>query len=116
MNTTLNISAYKFVALPDANDLQVTLEARANALALKGTILLAGEGINLFLAGAAEAVHGFVDQLRADARFSDMTPKESWSANSPFKKMRVKVKNEIIRMNHPAIQPAAGRGTTAARA
>jgi UPF0176 protein len=109
VNTTLNISAYKFVALPDAHDLQVTFEARATALALKGTILLAGEGINLFLAGAADAVHGFVDQLRADPRFSDMAPKESWSASSPFKKMRVKVKNEIIRMNHPAIQPAAGR-------
>ena len=109
MNTTLNISSYKFVALPDAIDLQATLLARALALELKGTILLAGEGINLFLAGPADAVRGFVDQLRQDVRFADLAPKESWSDHQPFKKMLVKVKGEIIRMNHPAIQPQAGR-------
>jgi UPF0176 protein len=109
VNTTLNISSYKFVALPDAIDLQATLLARALALELKGTILLAEEGINLFLAGPAVAVHGFMDQLRTDARFADLAPKESWSDHQPFKKMLVKVKGEIIRMNHPAIQPQAGR-------
>ena len=109
MNTTLNISAYKFVALTDAPALRVTLLERALALQLRGTILLAGEGINLFLAGNGDAVRRFVDQLRGDERFNDMVPKESWSAHQPFKKMLVKVKDEIIRMNHPAIQPAAGR-------
>ena len=109
MNTTLNISSYKFVALPDAAELQATLLARARALELKGTILLATEGINLFLAGPAEAVRSFVDQLRLDTRFADLAPKESWSDHQPFKKMLVKVKPEIIRMNHPAIQPQAGR-------
>lgn len=109
MNTTLNISAYKFINLPDAAALCPLLLERARGLALKGTILLAEEGINLFLAGPAQAVRGFVAQLQADARFADIVPKESWSAQSPFKKMLVKVKPEIIRMNHPAIKPAAGR-------
>lgn len=109
MNTTLNISAYKFVALPDAAELRTTLLERALSWQLKGTILLAEEGINLFLAGPAEAVHGFVTQLQADARFSDIAPKESWSAQQPFKKMLVKVKPEIIRMDCPTIVPAAGR-------
>ncbi len=109
MNTILNISAYKFVPLPDAEALREVLLARAQALQLKGTILLAEEGINLFLAGPAEAVRGFVAQLRSDERFADMAPKESWSEKTPFKKMLVKVKREIIRMDHPAIQPAAGR-------
>ena len=109
MNTTLNISSYKFVALPDATNLQATLLERALALQLKGTILLATEGINLFLAGSADTVRSFVDQLRTDARFADLAPKESWSDHQPFKKMLVKVKGEIIRMNHPAIQPQAGR-------
>jgi UPF0176 protein len=109
VNTILNISAYKFVPLPDAEALREVLLARAQALQLKGTILLAEEGINLFLAGPAEAVRGFVAQLQSDARFSDVAPKESWSAQPPFKKMLVKVKREIIRMDHPAIQPAAGR-------
>ncbi len=109
MNTTLNISAYKFISLPDAEALRSCLHERALALDLKGTILLAEEGINLFLAGPVEAVRGFVTQLQADERFSDIVPKESWSDHQPFKKMLVKVKLEIIRMNHPAIQPSAGR-------
>ena len=109
MNTILNISTYKFVALPDTTELQATLLAHALQSELKGTILLASEGINLFLAGSPDAVRGFIAQLRLDARFADLAPKESWSDHQPFKKMLVKVKLEIIRMNHPAIQPAAGR-------
>jgi UPF0176 protein len=109
MTSVLNISAYKFVPLPDVNALRDSLLARATALQLKGTILLAEEGINLFLAGPAPAVQRFLAQLRQDARFADLAPKESWSAAQPFKKMLVKVKREIIRMDHPAIRPAQGR-------
>lgn len=109
MNQILNISCYKFVALPDAVDLRQPCLDQALACQLKGTILIAEEGINFFLAGRAEDVHGFVDWLRADTRFADLAPKESWSATQPFRKMLVKVKNEIIRMNHPSIRPAQGR-------
>ncbi len=105
----LNISAYKFVPLPDASALRERLHACATGLALKGTVLLAEEGINLFLAGPASAVREFVAQLREDKRFSDLNPKESWSERQPFRKMLVKVKREIIRMNHPTIRPAQGR-------
>lgn len=109
MNRILNISAYKFIPLPDAATLRERLLQRALALQLKGTVLLAEEGINLFLAGPGEAVRQFVAELQADARFADLAPKESWSAHQPFKKMLVKVKREIIRMNHPTIRPAEGR-------
>lgn len=109
MNTVLNISAYKFVPLLDAPALREALLGRAVALQLKGTILLAEEGINLFLAGPAEDVRGFVAQLHTDSRFTDITPKESWSASQPFKKMLVKVKREIIRMDCPTIVPATER-------
>jgi UPF0176 protein len=109
VNSILNISAYKFVTLPDAKHLRELLLHRANALQLKGTILLAEEGINLFLAGPEWYVRGFVAQLHTDKRFADIAPKESWSDTQPFKKMLVKVKGEIIRMNHPAIRPANGR-------
>jgi len=109
VNRILNISAYKFVPLPDAEALRERLLARALALGLKGTVLLAEEGINLFLAGPAEAVRSLVAELQADARLADLVPKESWSAHQPFKKMLVKVKREIIRMNHPTIRPAEGR-------
>ena len=109
MNQILNISCYKFVALPDAQDLRQPYLDNALARRLKGTILIAEEGINFFLAGRADDVHGFVDWLRADPRLADLAPKESWSDSQPFRKMLVKVKNEIIRMNHPSIRPAQGR-------
>jgi UPF0176 protein len=105
----LNIAAYKFVGIDDSAALREQLRARSHALALKGTILLAPEGINLFLAGEKDHVRSFLGELRADARFADLEAKESWSQAQPFRRMLVKLKREIIRMDHPAIQPAAGR-------
>lgn len=116
MNTVLNISTYKFVPLPNAAALREVLLGRAQALQLKGTILLAEEGINMFLAGPADDVRSFVTQLQQDPRFADIAPKESWSDTQPFKKMLVKVKGEIIRMNHPTIKPADGRAPSVAPA
>jgi len=107
MPSILNISSYKFVTLPDAQALRDTLYERALALNLKGTVLLAEEGINLFLAGPAQAVRSWVSQLQQDTRFADVSPKESWSDHVPFGKLLVKVKGEIIRMNHPTIRPDA---------
>ncbi len=109
MNTILNISTYKFVPVPDTEALQQRCLDKALALELKGTMLIAEEGINLFLAGTAAAVRAFVAFLQEDPRFADIQPKESWSATQPFRKMLVKVKREIIRMNHPAIRPSQGR-------
>jgi UPF0176 protein len=109
VNSVLNISAYRFVAIDDPQALRNTLLADARDRALLGTILLAHEGINLFIAGDAAAVREFLDALRADSRFASLDVKESWSAEPPFRKLLVKVKREIIRMNHPAVQPAQGR-------
>ncbi len=109
MPEILNIAAYKFVPLDDAAALREKLLARTVALGLKGTIVLAAEGINMVLAAPADALRGFVAELCADARFADLQIKESWSAAQPFGRMLVKCKREIIRMGHPAIQPAAGR-------
>ena len=116
MNAVLNISAYKFIPLPDAQEVREVLFARALALNLKGTILLAEEGINMFLAGPELAVRDFITQLHTDPRFADIAPKESWSDTQPFKKMLVKVKGEIIRMNHPTIKPANARAPAVAPA
>lgn len=105
----LNISAYKFVTLPDAHQVRDALFTSAHELGLRGTVLLAEEGINLFLAGGEQAVREWVARLRSDSRFADVEPKESCSASIPFRKLLVKVKREIIRMNMPAIRPASGR-------
>lgn len=116
MASVLNVSAYLFTHIADPAELRVVLRDRAEAAALRGTILLAEEGINLFLAGAADAVRGFVDELRADERFAALTTKESWSDDQPFGRMLVKVKREIIRMDRPAIRPEAGRAPAVAPA
>ena len=115
MNDILNISAYKFVDIADPQGLREPWLARALDEGLKGTILLAREGVNLFLAGPEAAVRAFVGFMHQDARFADIAPKESWSDTQPFKRMLVKCKNEIIRMNHPTIRPA-GRRAPAVRA
>ena len=109
MHHVLNISAYKFVTIADGEALRASIHSQAGERGLKGTVLLAEEGINLFLAGSAEGVRGFVAWLQQDSRFSDLAPKESWSDEVPFRKLLVKVKREIIRMNHPTIRPHAGR-------
>lgn len=116
MTGILNVSAYLFTEIADRDTLRPRLKERADAAELRGTILLAEEGINLFLAGAPDAVRGFVDDLRADARFAELTTKESWSADQPFQRMLVKLKREIIRMDHPTIRPAEGRAPAVAPA
>jgi UPF0176 protein len=109
VNTILNIAAYKFVDLGDRSELQPHLRARCEALCIKGTILLAEEGINLFLAGTEAGVRTLLVELRSDPRFADLYAKESWSQTVPFKRLYVKLKREIIRMDHPTIRPVNGR-------
>ncbi|OAS83820.1 sulfurtransferase [Achromobacter xylosoxidans] len=109
MSSVVNIAAYKFVSLDALPELRARLLAEAGAAGLKGTILLAEEGINLFLAGAADGIDTFLRGLRGYARFADLEVKFSHSAQVPFRKLLVKIKREIIRMNHPAIRPEAGR-------
>jgi UPF0176 protein len=109
VNQVLNISGYKFVAIGQPQELQRTLHTRGTALRLRGTILLAHEGINLVLAGAPADIDSFLQALRADERLADFRATQTWSAAQPFRKLRVKVKREIIRMNQPAIRPAQQR-------
>ncbi|QWE20213.1 sulfurtransferase [Polynucleobacter sp. AP-Kolm-20A-A1] len=109
MKSILNIAAYLFVSLDGLPELRSKMLDECNSRQLKGTILLTGEGINMFLAGKTDELRGFLDWLRLDPRFKPLEAKESWSDEQPFKKMLIKLKNEIIRMNHPAIRPEEGR-------
>lgn len=104
-----NIAAYHFVAIADPDALAATLHGRAEAGGLRGTVLVAGEGINLFLAGEAVAMEAFVDALRADPRFATITVKASRSRAQPFARLKVKVKPEIIAFRRDEAAPLAGR-------
>jgi UPF0176 protein len=101
----LNIAAYHFVAIDDPRVLADALLARAQTAGLLGTILVAPEGLNLFLAGAPVALRGFLDQLRADPRFATLLVKESHSQAVPFARLKAKVKPEIITFRHDGTAP-----------
>jgi UPF0176 protein len=105
----VNISAYKFVTLDDTGDLRPRFLQRCLDLELKGTILLAPEGINMFLAGSRAAIDGYLAWMRQDARLADIAPKESLSERQPFRRMLVRLKKEIITMKNPVIKPELGR-------
>ncbi|MCE7506327.1 sulfurtransferase [Polynucleobacter sp. IMCC30063] len=109
MSPILNIASYQFVEIENPSELRQSALAECERLHLKGTILLAPEGINLFLAGTENAVRTFVAWLRNDPRFAQIEAKESWSDVQPFRRLLIKIKAEIIRMNHPTIQPKKGR-------
>jgi len=102
----LNVSAYKFVVIEHPAEMRGVLKERADALDLRGTILLAHEGINLFIAGSEANVQAFLAALQADERFAGFPAKLSWSEEQPFNRMLVKVKREIIPLRRPEIDPS----------
>jgi UPF0176 protein len=110
------VSAYRFVDVFDGPALREQLLAAAQTLALKGTVLIAPEGINIALAGAPAAVQQWLQQLAQDPRFVALDVKTHQAAALPFKRLLVKCKREIIRMNDLGVRPQAGRAPAVAPA
>ncbi len=109
---TVTISAfYKFVAIDDPGPLRATLLEQMNAFAIKGTILLAAEGINGTISGALDALSAFLAILRTDPRFADLQTKDATAPEHPFRRTMVKVKREIIRFDMPEADPTVRVGT-----
>ena len=107
---TVNIAGYKFVELSDAAELRAPMKEYCVAVGLKGTILLAPEGINIVLAGASDSIDGFLSFLseapQFRGRFGGICIKRSLSTRQPFRRMLVRLKKEIIKMNRvTAIAP-----------
>jgi UPF0176 protein len=109
MSPILNIAAYRFWPIDKPADLREALLATGQALGIKGTILVTPEGLNAFLAGPEPVAREMLATLRAVPGFAGLEAKESWSADIPFRRFKVKLKKEIIRMDHPTIRPAEGR-------
>jgi len=105
----LNVAAYRFVPLADTASLRERVLARAADAGLKGTVLLADEGLNLTLAGQPTRLRDFLSWLMRDERFAGLPVQESFSESVPFRRLVVEVRREIIRMDCPAIRPALGR-------
>ncbi len=107
----LTAAFYKFVDLPDYAQRKPSLLAFCEARQVKGMILLAREGINSTIAGAAEDVHAVLAYLRSDPLLSDLQHKESWSHKAPFYRMKVRLKKEIVTMQVEGISPTQMAGT-----
>jgi len=102
-----NLAAYHFVAIDDPDNVAAWLHGLAVEGGLLGTVLVAPEGVNLFLAGAPEAIDALLAALRADVRFATLQAKLSGSASQPFGRLKVKVKPEIISFRKPEAMPLA---------
>ena len=107
----LTAAFYKFVDLPDYAEMKPPLLAFCEAHGVKGMILLAREGINSTIAGAAADVHAVLAYLRADPRLADLEHKESYADEPPFYRMKVRLKKEIVTMGVPDISPTRMAGT-----
>jgi len=109
--STVVAALYKFVSLPDYQDFAPRLKERCDQLGLKGTLLLAEEGINGTVAGSREAIDGLLAFLKQDARFAQLEHKESFFEGTPFYRMKVKLKKEIVTMGVNGIDPQKIVGT-----
>ena len=113
-DSIVNIAGYRFVDLPDRDELRTPMTEACKASGLRGTILLAHEGINFFLAGAQQGVDEFLGFLDSDVRFLDIPLKTSHTEYQPFNRMNVRLKKEIISMGMNEVQPAVFTGDSIA--
>ena len=111
MSTTVIIALYQFTKLPDYCELREPLLAFCKKLGIKGTLLLAEEGINGTIAGPRQAIDQVIAYLKADARLAALTYKESYDDNNPFYRMKVKLKKEIVTLGVDGIDPTDTVGT-----
>ncbi|MGB0576157.1 MAG: rhodanese-related sulfurtransferase [Alphaproteobacteria bacterium] len=106
-NQLIVVAMYHFVGLDDFEEMKPPLQDLCIANGLMGTILLAREGLNGTIAGPREGIDTLLDYLRADTRFKTLRYKESYTDKPPFRRMKVRLKREIVTMGVPDTDPGA---------
>jgi UPF0176 protein len=101
---------YKFAPVTNAEVYRATLAELCDEQAVKGTILIAAEGLNGTIAGTDDAIEQVLSGIRAIPGFSALDVKFSRAAAMPFHRMKVRVKPEIVTMGQPDIDPLADVG------
>jgi UPF0176 protein len=100
---------YQFAALPDFRELREPLRAICAELKLRGSVLLAHEGINGTLAGSAEAIAALVEELRRGAlfggRLDNLELKFSHASAMPFQRLKIRLKKEIVTLGDAETDP-----------
>ena len=111
MQAMFTIAAlYHFTRFPDPATLKGPLQALAEAQGIKGSLLIAAEGINGTIAGSRAAIDAMLAHLRALPGCADLEHKESFAEAQPFGRMKVRLKREIVTMGQPDIDPRARVG------
>ncbi|MGI9288963.1 MAG: rhodanese-related sulfurtransferase [Pseudomonadales bacterium] len=111
MSNIVVCALYKFAPLLDYATMQQPLLHKCQQENLKGTILLAAEGINGTVAGTRHAIDNLLDYLKSDPRLAGIEHKESFDTSAPFYRMKVKLKKEIVSMGVDGINPNEQVGT-----
>lgn len=101
---------YLFFDFDDFESYQPALLIECESNEIKGTILLASEGINGTISGAPQAIETVLGYLRSDPRMAQLTYKESIASEPPFHRMKVRLKKEIVTMGQPEVKPASLTG------
>ena len=104
-NNVINIAGYKFEPLEDPIDLVRTYQQKCDELKLKGTMLISKNGINFSLAGTQQATDTIIAFLEEDNRFINIPLKITYSETQPFRRMKVRLKKEIISLGRKDINP-----------
>jgi UPF0176 protein len=99
------ITFYKFFPFPDFAKKKESLLNYCQKLEIKGTILLAAEGINATISGSSSSIDSVLTFLRSDPRLTDLEVKKSRANDLPFKRLKVKLKKEIVTLGLPEIDP-----------
>lgn len=105
---------YRFVPIQNPQELVAHLQARCDALELRGSILVAHEGINGMLAGTQAALDAFREELEQDARFSGMPYKRTVCSHMPFGRLKVKLKREIVPLGVAGVDASQKTGVNVA--
>ena len=111
MSDVVVTALYKFVTLQDFHEMREPLLDVCRQADIKGTVLLANEGINGTIAGSREGIDRVLDYLRNDPRLAGLVHKESYDDYMPFYRMKVKLKKEIVTMGVAGIDPNTVVGT-----
>ncbi|MTI45343.1 UPF0176 protein [Roseibium hamelinense] len=111
MTDYLIAALYKFTPLEDFEAMRDPLKAFCAARDVRGSLLLASEGINGTICGPEISVREVLAHLRSDPRLADLAHKESWSHRHVYKRIKVRLKQEIVRLAVDDIDPNEIVGT-----
>ena len=104
-NSVVNIAGYKFEPLVNPINLVSLYQKKCDELELKGTMLISKNGINFSLAGTQQATDTIIAFLEEDNRFLNIPLKVTYSETQPFRRMKVRLKKEIISLGRKDINP-----------